>query len=137
MSAFTPVLAVKAASPYRAWAKEYSGVHNQKNDCAGAPCRLHTAGNQAQEGTRVYHWGPTAGCLVPTVSATNRYSGRSVRHFVSADPRTHHRVVMASGYTLYAPSLSHTHGTDWIQDRATPLWDRSDLDPQKIALRVS
>ena len=61
MSAFSPVLTVKAASPYRAWAREYSGVHNQKNDCAGAPCRLHTAGNQAQEGTRVYHLGAHGG----------------------------------------------------------------------------
>ena len=80
--------AVKATSAGD-WAKgTLGGTHDTYVPVRRAGCTPQ--GTRHRKGQGCITWGLTAGCLVPTVSATNRYSGRSVRHFVSADPRTHH-----------------------------------------------
>ena len=71
------------------------------------------------------------GVWFPMVSATNRYYGRSGRYSCRL---THVTITRGDGLWVYplAPIQLHTHGTDWIQDRATQLMGSIGLDTDSV-----
>ena len=102
---------VKAASPYRAWARGYCGCTIRRMIVRCAVQDAHRRGTRhRRRDRRLINGGPRHGCLVSDGICHEQILRTFWQILMSYDPRTHH-LVMASGITLFARSQSHTHST--------------------------